>query len=73
MAEPFSRHKANALARIMEDRQVTLDEALEIYRNKFKLLGSKGGKSPNAARPFRDTPGLAKAARAKRKKYGKNL
>lgn len=39
------KRKANAIARIMEDRQVTMDEAIEIYKERFKLLGSRGGKT----------------------------
>lgn len=64
------RRRANKIARIQEDLQISLDEATEHYYKSFREIASRGGKnSPN--RPFRDIPGLAKRAADKSAKKRK--
>ena len=42
---PSQKRKATIIARIMEDQQVTLDEAIEIYHQKQRSSASSGGKA----------------------------
>jgi len=50
---PSQKRKATIIARIMEDQQVTLDEAIEIYHQKQRSSASRGGKN-STYRPFKD-------------------
>ena len=45
MTEWQEKRRANKIARIQEDRQITLDEAIEEYYRGFRERGSKGGKN----------------------------
>lgn len=58
----YEKRKANMLAKIMEDHQVTLDEAIEMYKQKFKEMASKGGKN-STHRPFKDKEKASKAGK----------
>lgn len=53
------KRKATMLARIMEDRQVGYEEAEEIWKNRFSLMGKKGGGKAG----FRDKERAARAGR----------
>jgi len=45
MSEAGEKRKAKYIAFQMEDRQITEAEALEMWTNKFRLLGKSGGQN----------------------------
>lgn len=66
------KRKATLIANIkLKNPGITDEEAWEINLQRSRKSGSKGGKSPNAYRGFRDKPGLAKKAGMMSRK-GKN-
>lgn len=66
---PAEKRKATRIRNLMEEYQITLDEAHEMYLQEHHRIGSKGGKSETSFRGFRDVHGLA--SRAGKKSKGK--